>query len=186
MSNNPEDIRRNIEATRRELSQDVDALNEKVSPARVVGRRVERTKGAMASGKAMIMGVASSTGDTAAAAPGAMRDETQGNPLAVGLIAFGAGWLASSFLPATQKEQQAAVAVKDKASEHSEAVTQPLSEAAHGMKDNLRGPASDAAESVRSTATEGASNVKGEARSATEDVSGQAQHAKEEVASRHM
>src|SRR3712207_9432705 len=38
-SNDPEVIRRQIEQTRRELSYDVDALNEKVNPARVMDRR---------------------------------------------------------------------------------------------------------------------------------------------------
>ena len=44
-SSDPEVIRRQIEDTRRELSYDVDALNEKVNPARVVDRRVTAAKG---------------------------------------------------------------------------------------------------------------------------------------------
>ena len=45
-SDDPEVIRRDIEATRADLSRDVDALTEKVSPARVVERRVDRAKSA--------------------------------------------------------------------------------------------------------------------------------------------
>ena len=45
-SSDPDVIRRQIEDTRRELSYDVDALNEKVNPARVVDRRVSAAKGA--------------------------------------------------------------------------------------------------------------------------------------------
>ena len=48
-SSDPEVIRRQIEDTRRELSYDVDALNEKVNPARVVDRRVSAAKGRMTS-----------------------------------------------------------------------------------------------------------------------------------------
>ena len=44
-SSDPDVIRRQIEDTRRELSYDVDALNEKVNPARVVDRRVTRGQG---------------------------------------------------------------------------------------------------------------------------------------------
>ena len=44
-SSDPDVIRRQIEDTRRELSYDVDALNEKVNPARVVDRRVTAAKG---------------------------------------------------------------------------------------------------------------------------------------------
>ena len=44
-SSDPDVIRRQIEDTRRELSYDVDALNEKVNPARVMDRRVTAAKG---------------------------------------------------------------------------------------------------------------------------------------------
>ena len=43
-SSDPDIIRRQIEDTRRELSYDVDALNEKVNPTRVMDRRVGRAK----------------------------------------------------------------------------------------------------------------------------------------------
>ena len=44
MTDTPEHIRRDIEVTREELSRDVDALSEKVSPARVLERRVDKAK----------------------------------------------------------------------------------------------------------------------------------------------
>ena len=40
MGEESEQLRREIDETRRELGTDVDALTEKVSPSRVVGRRV--------------------------------------------------------------------------------------------------------------------------------------------------
>ena len=57
-SNDPDAIRRQIEATQRELSYDVDALNEKVNPARVVDRRVTAAKGRITSVKEKVMGSA--------------------------------------------------------------------------------------------------------------------------------
>ena len=57
-SSDPDVIRRQIEDTRRELSYDVDALNEKVNPARVVDRRVTAAKGRMTSLKEKVMGTA--------------------------------------------------------------------------------------------------------------------------------
>jgi hypothetical protein len=191
MSNNPEEIKRDIEATREELSRDVDALSEKVSPARVLERRVDKAKGAVGGVKDKVMGVASTSGgnsgglstaqdkvssaastvaDTASSAPEVARSKTRGNPLAAGLIAFGVGWLASSLLPATQKEQDVAVAVRDKANEHADAIKQPLADAANDMKDNMREPVQHAAESVKSTAQDGAANVQDEARSAARDT----------------
>lgn len=204
-SDDPEVIRRDIEATRAGLSRDVDALHEKVSPSAVVGRRVEKAKGAVGSVKDKVMGssndpyddgalgsatdkassMVSSVGDTATSAPSAARRKTQGNPLAAGLIAFGVGWLASSLLPASDKEQQAATAVKDKASEHSDTLTQPLKEAAGNAKDNLQGPAQDAVASVKGTAVHAAGTVKDEAASAKDDVAGSAQQAKNEVQQQH-
>jgi uncharacterized protein DUF3618 len=200
-SDDPEVIRRDIEATRADLSRDVDTLTEKVSPARVMERKVDRAKGAVGSVKEKVMGssndpydngkvggatdkassMVSAVGDTAGSAPSVARSKTQGNPLAAGLIAFGVGWLASSLLPATDKEADAAGALKDKASEHSDTLTAPLKEAAQGAKENLSGPAQDAVSSMKSTATDAAGTVKDEAASAKDDVSGSAQDAKDAV-----
>src|SRR3954452_16656189 len=60
-SSDPDVIRRQIEDTRRELSYDVDALNEKVNPARVVDRRVSHVKGRFANAKEKVMGSAHDT-----------------------------------------------------------------------------------------------------------------------------
>ena len=191
-SDDPEVIRRDIESTRADLSRNVDALTEKVSPSRVVGRRVDRAKDAVGSVKDKVMGssdnpydqgamgdatdkassMASSIGDTATSAPTIARQKTRGNPLAAGMIAFGVGWLASSLLPATEKEREAATAVKDKASEHSDALTAPIKEAAGNAKENLRAPAQDALQSVKGTATEATATVKDEAAAAKDDVTG--------------
>ena len=60
-TSDPDVIRRQIEDTRRELSYDVDALNEKVNPARVVDRRVSAAKGRMTNLKEKVMGSAHDT-----------------------------------------------------------------------------------------------------------------------------
>jgi glutamate synthase domain-containing protein 1 len=164
MSNHPEEIRRDIETTRAELSRDVDALSEKVSPTRVLERRVDKAKEAAGGVKDKVMG------DKATSTPDIARSQTRGNPLAAGLIAFGVGWLASSLVPATQKEQDVAVAVKDHATEHADAIKQPLTEAANEMKDNLQEPAQHAAEAVKSTVQDAATNVQDEAQQAKQTV----------------
>jgi len=202
MTNNPEDIKRDIESTRAELSRDVDLLSEKVSPARVIERRVDRAKDAVGGVKDKVMGAASSDSssggglsaaqdkvssaassvtDTATSAPAVARSQTRGNPLAAGLIAFGVGWLASSLVPASQKEQDVAGAMKDKVSEHSDAIKQPLGDVASELKDNLRDPVQHAAESVKSTAQDAAANVRDTGKSAAQDVKDDAKHAKETV-----
>jgi hypothetical protein len=60
-SSDPDVIRRQIEDTRRELSYDVDALNEKVNPTRVMDRRVSAAKGRVGRMKERVMGSAQDT-----------------------------------------------------------------------------------------------------------------------------
>jgi hypothetical protein len=60
-SSDPDVIRRQIEDTRRELSYDVDALNEKVNPTRVMDRRVSAAKGRVGRMKDRVMGSAQDT-----------------------------------------------------------------------------------------------------------------------------
>jgi hypothetical protein len=199
-TDDPEVIRRHIDSTRADLSRNVDALTEKVSPGRVVGRNVEKAKAKMSSVQESVMGsddpydngavgsagakassVASAVGVTASAAPSMARRKTRGNPLAAGLVAFGIGWLASSLVPASQKEQEAAGAVKDAASEHSDTLAAPLKESAAAAKDNLAAPAQDAVTAVKDSAADAVGTVKEEATAAKEDVAGSAREGAAEV-----
>jgi hypothetical protein len=199
-TDDPEIIRRHIDATRADLSRNVDALTEKVSPGRMVGRNVEKAKSKVSSVKESVMGsddryddgalgsagakasaMAASVGDTAAAAPSVARRKTQGNPLAAGLVAFGIGWLASSLVPASREEQQAADAVKEVASEHSDTLTAPLKESAAAAKDNLTAPAQGAVSAVKDSASDAASTVRGEASAAKDDIAGSARDGAAEV-----
>ena len=215
-SSDPDVIRRQIEDTRRELSYDVDALNEKVNPARVVDRRVTAAKGRMTNLKEKVMGSAQDTTasaqgmasnaagtvqDTASSAMGTVQDaassaasavqqapdqmirQTQGNPLAAGLIAFGVGWLVSSLLPASEKEKQLAQQAETAVKEHKDTLLEPAKQAAQEMGEQLRPAAEQAVESVKGTAQDAAATVKDEGQSAVEDVRGQAQESKDTVQS---
>ena len=57
----PDQIRADIERTRAELSDDVNALTEKVTPSRIVQRRVDRTKDRFGALRERVMGSASDT-----------------------------------------------------------------------------------------------------------------------------
>ena len=204
-SSDPDVIRRQIEDTRRELSYDVDALNEKVNPTRVMDRRVSAAKGRVSRMKDRVMGsaqdktssaqhmasnTAGSVQDMASTAAGAVQQapqtltrQAQGNPLAAGLIAFGVGWLVSSLLPASQKEQQLASQAESAVREHKDALLEPAKQAAQDMREQLQPAAQQAVEEVKSTAQDAASTVKEEGQSAAQDVQGQAQQSKETVQS---
>jgi len=215
-SSDPDVIRRQIEDTRRELSYDVDALNEKVNPARVVDRRVTAAKGKMTNLKEKVMGsahdttyhaqgaasnaagsvqsAASSAADSvqgAAAsaatavqqAPDTIVRQTQGNPLAAGLIAFGVGWLVSSLLPASEKERQLAQQAETAIRENKDALIEPAKQVAQEIGDELKPAAQQAVESVKATAQDAASTVTEEGKSAAADVQGKTKQAKTTVQS---
>lgn len=56
MSNNPDEIRADIERTRQELGRDVDALAEKVNPTKAVHRQGDRVREGVRSLKESVMG----------------------------------------------------------------------------------------------------------------------------------
>lgn len=229
----PDAIRRNIARTQRELSGDVDALTEKVTPGRIVERRVDRVRGRLTGWRDAVMGsdpadhvhsarrtarsladegavraddlagtvsdaagavsdtasdaagtvsdrasdAASTVTGTAREAPRAARRQTRGNPLAAGLIAFGAGWLASSLLPASRHEQELAAEAEEKALDAGRPLARRAAEKAEELGGTLREPAEQAARSVQETAQQGASHVRTEGRSAAEQVQGRAEDA---------
>ncbi len=179
----PEQIQQQIEETRSHLSGHVDRLEEKVAPGKVVGRQVDSIKGSASSLRNRFMGSADSgsglrgaadslsssasgLGSAAGSAPDAIRGQTQGNPLAVGLIAFGVGWLLSSAAPASQPERDMAQTAEAKAKE----LAEPLKQTGQEMAENLKAPAQQAVEQVKDTATTAAQDTTEHARSAAQDV----------------
>jgi len=179
-STDPEVLRTQIEQTRRGLGADVDALADKVTPGKIMQRQTSKVRGAFSSAKDRIMGTASDAGDSlggvADGASGVAHNavaQAKGNPLAVGLIAFGVGWLASSLLPASTAEKKIAANVKEAA----EPLAHEVADAAKQVGENLKQPASEAADAVKGTATDAAANVKSETASSAGDVRDQAKQA---------
>lgn len=192
MAENPEELKRNIEQTRREVGRDVDALTEKVSPSRVVGRRVDRARGGVHRLKEHVMGSAESMGgsmsDTAGSAVSAVQDagskvgeavgsapavaraRTRGTPLAAGMIAFAAGWVGAAVLPASRRERELAQQTKDKAMEAAGPVKEQAAQVVQEVKDNLQEPAHQAVENVKQSASQAATEVADESRSAAQQV----------------
>jgi gas vesicle protein len=188
MAENPEELKRNIEQTRRNVGRDVDALTEKVSPGRVVGRRVDRARGGVHRLKEHVMGSAESVGDSAGSAVSTMQDagskvgdavgsapdvaraRTRGTPLAAGLIAFAAGWVAAAALPASTRERELAQETKDKAMEAAGPVKEQAAQVAREVKENLQEPAQEAVENVKQSASQAATEVADEGRAAAQQV----------------
>jgi len=125
---------------------------------------------------------ASTVHDAVQQAPQAVVRQTRGNPLAAGLIAFGAGWLVSSLLPASQREQELA----EQAKQHASELGKPLADAAKEVASEMQEPAQQAVESVRATATDAGQTVLDEGRSAAQDVQDHAQDAAGTVQAVHQ
>jgi len=185
VSNNPDEIRADIERTRYDLSRDVDALAEKTSPTAAVHRQGDRVRTGLSNIKESIMGspdpYAPATGSPGLGdrahgmaedvqhraedavhavqqAPARMRSGTRGNPLAAGLIALGAGWLVGSLIPASRAEQDAAERVKEQAGP----VVDEAKSVAQEMGESLKPQAQEAMDSVKDTTATGAEHVKAE------------------------
>lgn len=203
MTNDPDEIRADIEYTRAELGRDVDALAEKVSPSKAVGRQTDRIRDRLGNMKESIMGspdydpytgqyqsggavhdarervgeVAHQAGQAVQDAPQAVRRGTRGNPLAAGLIALGAGWLIASLIPASRAEQQAAQAVKEQA----KPVVEEAKSVAREMGEHLKPEAQGAVDSVKETAREGVEHVKGEGQDKAQELKEESRQAAERV-----
>jgi hypothetical protein len=182
----PDQIRREIDRTRADLSDNVNALGDKVNPGSIAKRQVGKVRGAAVSVKEAVLGsdtdptdtgAAGSVGEAVSAAPGAVARKAQGSPIAAGLIAFGAGLVLSSLLPASRVEQQAADKVKDTA----QPLVDELTDTAKQVAQNLKEPAQQAVEEVKATATDAAATVKDDAAAAAEEVKTKAQDSKDTV-----
>lgn len=133
--------------------------------------------GAASSAQSAVSGAAATVGDVVSSAPGQLKRRAEGNPLAAGLVAFGAGLLISSLLPASRKEQEAVRELKDNIEPVKQQATQIAKEAAQTMQEPLQ----EAAQSVKATAQEAVQNVKDEATSAATDVKQDVQESGERV-----
>ena len=192
MSTDADQIREEIRRTRDNLSADVDALAYKASPSRMVHERTDKIRGAVRGAKDKVMGVASDAGDQTSSAASVVGENTtsvagkvkhaaEGNPLAAGLVVFGAAWLVSSLIPRSNSEHQAAQAVRTAVQEHAGPITEALSDAGHGLQENLREPVRAAADSVKESVADAAHAVKDDTKTAAEEVRDDATHTGTEI-----
>lgn len=209
-TNDPDHIRRRIEHTRNELSANVNALTERLTPSHAVARRVDRTRQTLTNVKDKILGTAedavstvgdsassaasatadrassmvSSAAETVSSAPQVARRKAQGNPLAAGLIAFGCGWLAASLIQTSRQERELARQAKDRLEKQLQPMARQVKQAASEVADNLREPAQQAAESIKSMGRDATSAITSEGRAAMDQVRDRAEQAKRNVEDR--
>ena len=115
----PEQLSSEIASTRSDLADNLDALQDRVSPHAVMERRKAAARGGVHRMRDRVMGsahgarsgasgAASSVGSTAQDAASTVEDKYDGSPLAAGLMAFGAGMVASALVSPSRKETEIA------------------------------------------------------------------------------
>jgi gas vesicle protein len=199
MGTRADELKSDLERQREALGEDLEAVGDRVSPGRMVERRRAALRQGFGRVRDKVMGTADSARggmsdaagtasqrageategvkDRMAAAPQAVGSATEGNPLAAGLIAFGAGLLTASLVPPTQRERRAAEQLKPMLDD----VKDEAKTAAQDAAEHLRPEAEDAVAQVREQATSAAETVKDEAGSASEQVKSDASGAADEI-----
>lgn len=181
MGQSTEELSAEIAETRRELATDVDALQDRVSPSAIMDRRKAAVRGKARRARSRVMGtvhdVRNSTADGASSAGGSVQDAVgtaqekyDGAPLAAGLVAFGAGLVLASLIPAAEKEAVAAGKVVDAAKEQAQPMLDEAKAQAQEIARSAGESASEAAQQVKETATDEADRVRSQAQSSAESV----------------
>jgi len=187
MAEEPDRLRQDIATTRASLTHDVDLLAEKTSPKRAARRRwsaaKEKVMGSSEDARQAAGGAAGSVQDKASqlsdsagaaahevadavkGAPEVVSRQAQGNPLAAGLIAFGAGLLAATLIPVTDAEQRAGRQLK----EHSGDLTDRVKDVASELKDDVSGTVQQAAGQLKETTADAAQATQQQVRSAAQN-----------------
>jgi len=198
MGTSAEELRERLDAQRNDLSADLDAIGDRVSPGRIMERRKSAVKDRVGSVRERLMGAADTSshavgaapaamgdgvsravshlGDQMAAAPTAATHAVQGNPLAMGLIAFGAGLVVASLLPETEAEHRAAARFQPALEE----AAAGAAEMASNVAEEVRPAVEQAVTDLKATATESVQAVQSEAKEA---ATGTADAAKDGIAS---
>lgn len=201
---NPEEIRRDIERTRADLSENVNALGDSTSPSNIARGQVDKVKESAASLKEKVFGspedpyddgmvgdarsrldesrdnasgMASDARDAVSDAPQQVKSRTRGNPIAAGLIAMGVGALIGGLIPASQKESEVAQQLK----EASEPLVDQAKQVANEAKDNMQPVVQDAVGSVKDKAQDAGENVKQDAQQAKDHVTTEAKSSADTV-----
>ncbi|MEU1485801.1 DUF3618 domain-containing protein [Streptomyces sp. NPDC005752] len=200
MGTDPDELKTDVDDTRARLAHDVDRLADRVAPKKVARRKAHAAQHRLTGVKERVMGsadhstgaqpgqkaqdLAQSAGDaqetvrhtadevsrSVKEAPGQVTKQTQGSPLAAGIIAFGAGMLAAALLPVSEEEKR----IGSQLCEHSDELLEPAKETAQevaqDLKEGMRQPATDAVESVKSTAQDATEATKEQAQTSGQEA----------------
>jgi|1185.fasta_scaffold191596_1 hypothetical protein len=158
-------LKTELEHRRSDVSADLEALGDRVSPGRMADRRRAQMRQSMTRVKDRVMGPAAESAQTVreqaseiagtvSDAPDVARRQVSGNPVAAGVIAFAAGVLVASMLPESEPEQRLAERVEPKLAEAVGETREAAMEAAQHLKPAAEDAARDVAARARDSADE--------------------------------
>ena len=191
-----EDLRRQLDEQRAEIGNDLVAIGDRVSPKRMTERRTAAVKNKLGGARDAVMGakdtvadkaseMTSQAGDAASGAtdqlrqgPELAKQQTQGNPLAAGLVAFGGGLLLASVIPASRRERQL---VSEKVQPQLEQAASRVGEVAQETVEEIKPAAQEAVSELKDEAQQAVSEVKDEASSAAGEVADDAKQEASEL-----
>lgn len=183
----PDQLRREIAATRADMDRTLAELEDRVSPSRIRERQTAKVRSRWDGVKTSVMGAAEEVNGTlddaqqaVQQAPHELESATRGNPLAAGLIAFGIGSIAGSLFPATTPERKVADELRDQLEEP---FNEQLQRSGHEIGNELQEHAQEAMEDTKQTAQQASERVQVDVRTSAEQVQDQAQHSVETVRS---
>jgi hypothetical protein len=203
----PAVIREQIEQTRGNLSDDVNALADSVKPGNVAKRHVNKVRDAATSAKDKVMGATSDAGSRVMGVASDAGAQVKGVASGAGSQVGSAGSSLTETVTSAPQQIQSRTAgnplaagvialgvgwligsllpstrAEQQAAVSVKETAVPLvSDVAKDATESLRGPAQEALESVKSTASDAAATVKDEGTSSVQDVKQQAVEAKDTV-----
>lgn len=185
MGQTTEELNSDIAERRRALAEDLDALQDKVSPSAIAQRKKQAMTSRARGVRSKIMGttqaatqggsnaMASATdavSDTAGDVAQTAQEQYDGSPLAAGLVAFGVGLVAAGLMPPSDAETQVAGKVVDAAKEQTGPLQDTLKSEGQQIAAQLKDEATSAAAQVRDSAQESVAHVKDETGDAADKV----------------
>jgi gas vesicle protein len=173
-------LRRQADDQRERMGETLDAIGDRLSPERMiqrrkaaVGQRARRVKDTVMGSPGYVEPVARRMREQAHDAtqavqhtPEMIAEQTRGNPIAAGLIAFGGGLLLATLMPKSETEQR----LVQQAQPQLQQATEQLKEAGREIASDAKEHMQEAATQVKSTGSEAADAVRDQARSSAEEV----------------
>ena len=174
MGSSENELKQEAQTQRARMSETLEAIGDRVSPERMVERRKAAIGQSVRKVKDTVMGsrdyeeprlahmrdqagnAVSSAAERVQHTPDMIANQARGNPLAAGVVAFGAGMLLATLFPETPTEHR----LLDAAQPQMQQAAEGLKEAGKELAEDAKQHGQDAAEELKSAGSDAASSVK--------------------------